>query len=58
LAILRLIYDGNSDSGRKKLKKEFPQMEGNFREYRKRLLTALPPEYQLLDHRKKKRNRT
>jgi len=58
LAILRLIYDGNTDSGRKKLKKEFPQMEGNFREYRKRLLAALPPEYQFLDHRKKKRNRT
>jgi hypothetical protein len=57
MAIARLIYDGNTESGRRKLKKEFPHMEGNFREYRKRLLDALPPEYQFLDDRKKQRNR-
>jgi hypothetical protein len=62
LAILRLIYDGNTDSGRKKLEKDFPQMKGNFREYRKRLLSALPPEYQFLKRfscrQNNKRNKT
>jgi hypothetical protein len=55
IAIARLIYDGNTESGRRKLKKEFPHMEPCFREYRKRLLDMLPPEYQYLDHRKKQR---
>jgi hypothetical protein len=54
-AIARLIYDGNTESGRRKLKKEFPEMEPCFREYRKRLLDMLPPEYQYLDHRGKQR---
>jgi hypothetical protein len=54
-AIARLIYDGNTESGRRKLKKDFPQMEANFRVYRERLLDALPPKYQYLDHRKKQR---
>jgi hypothetical protein len=54
-AIARLIYDGNPECGRKKLKKDFPHMEPCFREYRKRLLDMLPPEYQYLDHRKKQR---
>jgi hypothetical protein len=55
--IARLIYDGNTRRP-EKIKKDFPQMEPNFRVYRERLLDALPPEYQFLDHRKKKRNRT
>jgi hypothetical protein len=55
LAIARLIYDGNTESGRKKLKKDFPHIEANFRVYRERLLNALSPKYQFLDHRKKQR---
>lgn len=56
LAILRLIYDGNTDSGRKKLEKDFPDMKGNFREYRKRSLDALPPEYQFLKRPSRRQN--
>jgi hypothetical protein len=62
LAILRLIYDGDTKSGREKLNKDFPLMVDNFREYRKRWLDMLPAKYRLLDHRKKqrknKRNKT